>query len=89
MDLSINVDFFGILLVLFFVAAPALVGGGFVLYRKSQQVGWRAAGMSAMAGGVAMLLFLTITIPMSSEGGSPEPTISFVDTSSEAPTQKP
>ena len=53
--------------------ALALVAGGFILYRKSKQAGWRAAGMGSLALGVGALLVITLTLPVfqSSEGEAP------------------
>ena len=70
----------GVLLVVLLPLALAMIGGGFVLYRKSTQAGWRALGMSAMTGGVGILLFFALVVPTSfsttSESEAPQPIIS-------------
>ena len=57
--------------------ALALVAGGLVLYRRSAQAGWRAAGMGSLALGVGTLVVFTLTLPVfyDSEGEAPEPEI--------------
>ena len=70
----------GVLLVVLIPLAFAMIGGGFVLYRKSVRAGWRALGMSAITGGVGILLFFALVVPISnsttSEGEAPQPVIS-------------
>ena len=61
-----------ILLLIFGVAS---IGGGIVLYRQTRQAGWRAVGMGFAAGGVASLLVVALTVPVSNSGEAPEPTI--------------
>ena len=77
MDISVDL---GILLVALLPLALAMIGGGFVLFRKSVHVRWRALGMSAMTGGVGILLFFALVVPTSfsttSEGEAPQPVIS-------------
>ena len=70
----------GVLLIVLLPLAFAMIGGGFVLYRKSVRAGWRALGMSAITGGVGILLFFALVVPTSfsttSEGEAPQPIIS-------------
>ena len=77
MDISVDL---GILFVALLPLALAMIGGGFVLYRKSTQTGWRALGMSAITGGIGILLFFALVVPTSvsttSEGEAPQPVIS-------------
>ena len=77
MDISVDL---GILLVALLPLALAMIGGGFVLFRKSTYVGWRALGMSTIAGGVGILLFFALVVPTSfsttSESEAPQPVIS-------------
>ena len=65
--------------------ALALVAGGFVLYRKSTQAGWRAAGMGSLVLGVGVLVVFALTLPVSQsgEGEAPEPVIA----GAQAPTE--
>ena len=62
--------------------ALALVAGGLILYRRSTQAGWRAAGMGSLALGVGTLLVFTLTLPVfqSSEGEASGPVIGPVST---------
>ena len=74
-----------ILLVIFGVAS---IGGGLVLYLQSRRVGWRAVGMTSVAGGVAALLAVALTVPLSKDQ-APEPAIvgdPELDQLKEAPT---
>jgi hypothetical protein len=66
--LEISVDLSGIVFILALVLGPALIAGGFVLYRQAAGVGWRAVGMSAIAGGVGVLLLIALFFPASSSG---------------------
>ena len=50
------------------VFGAAAIGGGFVLYRLSARVGWRAVGLSAVAGGVAAVLVVLLTVPVRTSG---------------------
>jgi len=77
MDLSIVVDAGGILLIALLIAAAALIGGGIVAYRHNRGVGWRAGGMSAVAVGMSMLLFLAAVFPIRSGGEAQEPVVSY------------
>lgn len=61
MDVSIELS--GIVFVAALVLGPALIAGGLVLYRQASTVGWRAFGMSAIAGGVGLLFFLALFLP--------------------------
>ena len=61
-----------ILLLIFGVAS---IGGGLVLYLQSRRVAWRAVGMTFVAGGVAGLLVVALTVPASKSGEAPEPVI--------------
>ena len=61
-----------ILLLIFGVAS---IGGGIVLYLRSSRAGWRAVGMGLAAGGVAALLVVALTVPVSSTGKAPGPVI--------------
>lgn len=72
--MSVNVG--AVIFVALFILSVAAIGGGFVLYRQSVRTGWRAIGMSAIAGGVAALLFLTLSFPLIRSGGPSEPVIS-------------
>lgn len=73
----------GVLLIVLLPLAFAMIGGGFVLYRKSVRAGWRALGMSAITGGVGILLFFALVVPTSfsttSEGEAPQPVITSVE----------
>jgi len=73
MELNVTIS----VLVLLPVAL-ALVAGGLILYRRSTQAGWRAAGMGSLALGVGVLLVFTLTFPVSTEGEAPEPVIGEV-----------
>ena len=53
----------------------ASIGGGLVLYTQSRRVGWRAVGMTLVAGGVAAVLVVGLTVPVSTSGETPEPVI--------------
>ena len=71
------------------VLALASIAGGLVLFRGSRRVGWRALGMSAVAGGVGVLAIFALLLTVSSEGQAPEPIIAgqLVSTQpTEAPT---
>jgi hypothetical protein len=70
MDIAVQV---GIIAAL--VLALASIFGGVVLYRGSTQVGWRAAGMAAIAGGAGVLLVFSLLLNVSSEGQAPEPVV--------------
>jgi hypothetical protein len=70
MDIVVQV---GIIAAL--VLALASIFGGVVLYRGSTRVGWRAAGMGAMAGGAGVLVIFSLVLTMSSEGQAPEPVV--------------
>jgi len=85
MDLSIVVDAGGILLIALLIAAAALIGGGIVAYRHSRGVGWRAGGMSAVAVGISMLLFLAAVFPIRSGGEAQEPIVSYQPAMSSEP----
>ncbi|GEM_PF-3209426 len=61
MDVSIELS--GIVFVAALVLGPALIAGGLVLYHQASTVGWRAFGMSSIAGGVGLLLFLALFLP--------------------------
>ena len=73
----------GVLLIVLIPLALAMIGGGFVLYRKSVRAGWRALGMSAVTGGVGILLFFALVVPTSnsttSESEAPQPVITSVE----------
>ena len=77
MELNVTIS----VLVLLPVAL-ALVAGGLILYRRSTQAGWRAAGMGSLALGVGTLLVFAVTLPVfqSSEGKAPGPVIERVST---------
>jgi hypothetical protein len=66
--LEVSIDLSGIVFILALVLGPALIAGGFVLYRQAAGVGWRAVGMSAIAGGVGILLLIALFLPASSSG---------------------
>lgn len=68
--MEISIDLSGIVFILTLVLGPALIAGGFVLYRQAAGVGWRAVGMSAIAGGVGLLLLLALFLPATSSGES-------------------
>ena len=57
------------------VLALASIAGGGVLFLGSRRVGWRALGMSAVAGGVGVLVVFASLLLVSSEGQAPEPVI--------------
>jgi len=61
--LDVRIDLSGIVFIAALVLGPALIAGGLVLYRQASTVGWRAFGMSAIAGGVGLLLFLALFLP--------------------------
>ena len=61
--MDISIDPSGIVFIAALVLGPALIAGGFVLYRQSAGVGWRAVGMSAIAGGGGLLLLLALFLP--------------------------
>ena len=58
-----------------FTLGAALIGGGLVLYMQTRRAGWRALGMSFVAGGVAALLVVALIVPASESGEAPEPVI--------------
>ncbi len=60
------------------VLALASIAGGVVLFRGSRRVGWRALGMSAIAGGVGVLVVFALLLPLSSEGQASEPIVGKV-----------
>ncbi len=68
MEITVQV---GIIVTL--ILALASIAGGVVLFRGSRQVGWRALGMSAAAGGVGVLAVSALLLAVSSEGQAPEP----------------
>ena len=70
MDIAVQV---GVIAAL--VLALASIAGGVVLYRGSGRVGWRALGMSAVAGGVGVLVVFALLLTVSSEGQAPEPVV--------------
>ena len=70
MELNVTVS-----VVVLLPVALALVAGGLILYRRSTQAGWRAAGMGSLALGVGTLLVFALTLPVSTEGEAPEPVI--------------
>jgi len=76
-DLSVAIEGGGILLITLLIAAAALIGGGVVVYRHSKGVGWRAGGMSALAVGISLLLFLATVFPIRSGGEAQEPVVSY------------
>jgi hypothetical protein len=55
--LDVSIDLSGIVFI------PALIAGGFVLYRQAADVGWRAVGMSAIAAGIVLLLLIALFLP--------------------------
>jgi hypothetical protein len=57
------------------VLAFASIMGGVVLFRGSKRVGWRALGMSAVAGGAGVLVVFAMLLTVSSEGQAPEPVV--------------
>ena len=57
------------------VLAVASIAGGVVLFRGSRRVGLRAAGISAVAGGVGVWVVFLALLAVSSEGQAPEPVI--------------
>lgn len=64
--MEVSIDLSGIVFIVALVLGPALIAGGFVLYRQAAGVGWRAVGMSAIAAGVALLLMLALFLPATS-----------------------
>ena len=66
--MEVSIDLSGIVFIAALVLGPALIAGGFVLYRQAAGVGWRAVGMSAIAGGVGILLLIALFLPASSSG---------------------
>lgn len=61
--MEVSIDLSGIVFIAALVLGPALIAGGFVLYRQAAGVGWRAVGMSAIAGGVGLLLLIALFLP--------------------------
>ena len=61
--MEFSIDLSGIVFIAALVLGPALIAGGIVLYRQAAGVGWRAVGMSAIAGGVGLLLMLALFLP--------------------------
>jgi len=57
------------------VISAALLGGGFVIYRQSKIVGWRAVAMAAMASGIALIVFTTFAYPITRTGTTAEPQV--------------
>ena len=84
-DLSVAIEGGGILLITLLIAAAALIGGGVVVYRHSKGVGWRAGGMSALAVGISLLLFLATVFPIRSGGEAQEPIVSYEPAMSSEP----
>ena len=82
MELDVTIS-----IVVLLPVALALVAGGLVLYRRSTQAGWRAAGMGSLVLGVGTLLVFALTLPVSREGEAPEPVIGSVATGVIVPTQ--
>jgi len=72
-----DMDAVGILLIAVLIAAPALIGGGIMVYRHSKGVGWRAGGMSAVCVGIGLLLLLALVLPVSRQGEAQEPIVSY------------
>ena len=70
MDIAVQV---GVIAAL--VLAFASIAGGVVLFRGSRQVGWRALGMSGVAGGIGVFVVFALLLTVSSEGEAPEPVV--------------
>ena len=70
MDIAVQV---GVIAAL--VLAFASIAGGVVLFRGSRQVGWRALGMSGVAGGISVFVVFALLLTVSSEGEAPEPVV--------------
>ena len=68
--LDVSIDLSGIVFVAALVLGPALIAGGFVMYRQASAAGWRAFGMGSIAGGVGLLLFLALFLPATTTSSS-------------------
>ena len=67
---DVSIELSGIVFVVALVLGPALISGGFVLYRHASAVGWRAFGMGSIAGGVGLLFFLALFLPATTSSSS-------------------
>ena len=61
--MEFSIDLSGIVFFAALLLGPALIAGGFVLYRQAAGVGWRAVGMSALAAGIGLLLLIALFLP--------------------------
>ncbi len=64
-----------VILLALVILGAGLIAGGVVAFRGSQRTGVRAFGASAVAMGVVMWVVIGMTIPASSSGSAPEPTV--------------